>query len=82
MKKLYLQKFESVQQKRKNIRLVFKILLCISLSIYVDTFGYFLVVILFFQDYILTKHANLRNYVCIGNEDNHLLDIDDMYGRQ
>ncbi len=35
-----------------------------------------------FQDYILTKHANLRNYVCIGNEDNHLLDIDDIYGRQ
>ena len=48
----------------------------------VDTFWYFKVVILFFQDYILTKHANLRNYVCIGNEDNHLLDIDDMYGRQ
>ena len=36
----------------------------------------------FFQDYILTKHANLRNYVCIGNEDANLLDIDDMYGRQ
>ena len=48
----------------------------------VDTFWYFKVVILFFQDYILTKHANLRNYVCIGNEDNNLLDIDDMYGRR
>ena len=41
------------------------------------TFNY-----IFFQDYILTKHANLRNYVCIGNEDAHLLDIDDIYGRQ
>jgi hypothetical protein len=36
----------------------------------------------FFQDYILTKHANLRNYVCIGNEDASDLDIDDIYGRQ
>ena len=37
---------------------------------------------IFFQDYILTKHANLRNYVCIGNEDANQLDIDDIYGRQ
>jgi len=34
------------------------------------------------QDYILTKHANLRNYVCIGNEDSNEFDIDDIYGRQ
>ena len=31
----------------------------------------------FFQDYILTKHANLWNYVCIANEDANQLDIDD-----
>ncbi len=34
------------------------------------------------QNYILTKHSNLRNYVCIGNEDANDLDIDDIYGRQ
>jgi hypothetical protein len=44
-------------------------------------FGCLKCVLYFFQDYILTKHANLRNYVCIGNEDNHELDIDDIYGR-
>ena len=36
----------------------------------------------FFQDYILTKHANFQNYVCIENEDANKLDIDDIYGRE
>ena len=40
-----------------------------------------LIFLYFFQDYNLTKHANLRNYVCIGNEDVNELDIDDICGR-
>lgn len=29
----------------------------------------------------MTKHSNLRNFVCIGNDDCFRIDIDDIYGK-